>query len=66
MTSKTDQHLSRIEGLLRTLSKEVWNLRVARRRLAHGEETDAELNDEDAIANRRALLTAVRKSGRML
>lgn len=65
MSSKTDYHLSRIEALLRALSKEVWTLRVARMRLANGEETDAHLNDEDAITNRRALLKAVKKASHM-
>lgn len=65
MTRKVELHLSRIEELLRDLSKEVWNLRVSRARLANGEETDTDLNDQDAIANRRALSKALKKAGLM-
>jgi hypothetical protein len=62
MKKKTSNQLSRIEELLRALSREVWKLQVARKRLADGEEIDEDLNDESAIKNRPALSKALRKA----
>ena len=62
MKKKTSNQLSRIEELLRQVSRKVWKLQVTRKRLANGEETDEDLNDDTAIKNRRALSTTIRKA----
>jgi hypothetical protein len=59
---KTSNQLSRIEEMLRHLSREVWKLQVAHKRLANGEEIDEDLNDDTAIKNRPALSRAFRKA----
>ncbi len=62
MKKKTSDQLSRIEDILRQLSREVWKLQVTRMRLANDEEIDEDLNDETAIKNRSALSKALRKA----
>ncbi len=64
MKKKTSNQLSRIEVLLRQLSRTVWKLHVTRKRLANGEEIDEDLNDEMAIKNRPALSKALRKAAK--
>ncbi|MCC2643027.1 MAG: hypothetical protein K0S45_3440 [Nitrospira sp.] len=56
--------LSRIEEILRQLSREVWKVQVTRKRVADGEEIDEDLNDDTAIKNRPALSRALRKAAK--
>ena len=64
MKKATSNQLSRIEEILRQLSREVWKLQVMRKRLTDGEEIDEDLNDEIAIKNRPALSKAWRKAAK--
>jgi hypothetical protein len=64
MKKATSNQLSRIEEILHQLSREVWKLRVTRKRLADGEEIDEDLNDETAIKDRPALSRAFRKAAK--
>ena len=64
MKKATSNQLSRIEEILRHLSREVWKLQVTRQRLTDGEEMDEDLNDESAIKNRPTLSKALRKAAK--
>ena len=64
MMKKASNQLSRIEEILRQLSREVWKLQVTRKRLTDGEEIDEDLNDEMAIKNPPALSKALRKAAK--
>jgi hypothetical protein len=64
MKKATSNQLSRIEEILRQLSREVWKLQVTRKRLTDGEEIDEDLNDETAIINRPGLSKAFRKAAK--
>ena len=64
MKKTTSNQLSRIEEILRHLSREVWKLQVTRQRLTDGEEMDEDLNDESAIKNRPTLSKALRKAAK--
>ena len=64
MKKKTSDQLSRIEELLRKLSREVWTVQLIHKRLSDGDEIDEDLNDETAIKNRPALSKALRKAAK--
>ena len=64
MKKKASNQLSRIEEILRQLSREVRKLQVTRKRLTDGEEIDEDLNDEMAIKNPPALSKAFRKAAK--
>ena len=64
MKKATSNQLSRIEEIIRQLSREVWKLQVTRKRLLDGEEIDEDLNDETAIKNRPGLSRAFRKAAK--